>query len=58
MTTYEVTYVNNKGHQSAISVIATDVRHAISQALELKPECRVISALPESMWTDDETHTK
>ena len=43
MTTYEITYVNNKGHQNHISVIATDVRHAISQALELKPECRVIS---------------
>ena len=54
MTTYEVTYVNKKGHQSVISVIATDVRHAINQALELKPECRVISALPESMWNETE----
>ena len=58
MTTYDVTYVNNQGHQDHISVIATDVRHAINQVLELKPECRVTSALPETMWTDDETHTK
>ena len=41
MNTYDVTYVNNKGHQYHISVIATDVRHAINQVLELKPECRV-----------------
>ena len=54
MNTYDVTYVNNKGHQYHISVIATDVRHAINQVLELKPECRVTSALPESMWNETE----
>lgn len=56
MKSYEVRYVSKKGLVKKMSVYATDVRHAINQAHELEPECRVTAALPESMW-NDETHT-
>ena len=35
-------------------VIATDVRHAINQALELNPNVRVLAAFPEPEWNDNE----
>ena len=50
MTTYDVRYLTKREMPGGMTVIARDVRHAIEQVLELKPDVRVIKALPESMW--------
>ena len=51
MTEYEVRGFTRKGNDCGFTVIARDIRHAITQTQELHPEMiRVKSVHPAQMW--------
>ena len=56
MKSYVVKHVglNRRHNEGECHVIATDVRHAINQTLELIPNVRVIAAFPEPEWNDND----
>lgn len=54
MTEYTVRYLDDEKTFDSINLIATDVRHAITQFQELKPDVHMTSVLPADQWTKDE----
>lgn len=56
MIDYDVKYVCKGGDEHTFVVTSTDVRTAINNAFELRPEIkRVIRCTPAPMFTDDLT---
>ena len=54
MKDYDVKYVDKGGDEHTFVVTSTDVRTAINNAFELRPEIkRVIRCTPTPMFTDD-----
>jgi hypothetical protein len=53
MIDYEVLYIDNKGDKQDYVITSTDVRTAMNNLFELRPDCkRIVSCKPKQMWTD------
>ena len=52
MKTYDIRFLTKQGDAGDYELIANDARHAIVQMHELRPEVRVISVQPQSMWSE------
>ena len=58
MIDYDVKYVCKGGDEHCFVVTSIDVRTAINNAFELRPEIkRVLRCTPAPMFTDDETNS-
>ena len=54
MKDYDVKYVDKSGNEHTFVVTSTDVRKAINNAFELRPEIkRIVRCTPAPMFTDD-----
>ena len=54
MKEYIAEYTDKQGANQTSNVTAPDVRTAINNLLELRPDCaRVTSCRPKPMWTED-----
>ena len=54
MKDYDVKYVDGGGNEHPFVVTSTDVRTAINNAFELRPEItRIVRCTPAPMFTDD-----
>ena len=54
MKDYDVKYVDKGGDEHTFVVTSTDVRTAINNAFELRPEItRIVRCTPAPMFTDD-----
>ena len=51
MTEYQVRYVNRRGMSGDYTIVAHDIKHAMTQLNELVPHVRITSVLPAEMWT-------
>ena len=54
MTEYRVRYLDDEKTFGSLTVIATDVSHAITQFQELFPDVHMTSVLPADQWTNNE----
>ena len=51
MIDYEVLYMNSKGEKVSFEITSTDVRTAINNTFELRPDCkRIVWAKPKPMF--------
>ena len=58
MIDYDVKYVCKGGDEHCFIVTSTDVRTAINNAFELRPEIkRILRCTPAPMFSDDETNS-
>ena len=53
MTEYDIRYFDNRHIPYTYTVIAKDVKHAITQFQELMPGLHMTSVLPASQWNDE-----
>ena len=54
MIDYEVVYVDKQGERHTFAVTSTDVRTAINNAFELRPEInRIVRCTPAPMFTEE-----
>ena len=54
MKDYDVKYVDKGGNEHTFVVTSTDVRTAINNAFEVRPEItRIVRCTPAPMFTDD-----
>ena len=54
MKDYDVKYVDGGGNEHEFVVTSTDVRTAINNAFELRPDIRrIVRCTPAPMFTDD-----
>ena len=57
MTEYTVRYLDDKKNPGSMTVIGTDVTHAISQLQEIFPDVHMTSVLPADQWTNEKNTT-
>ena len=53
MTEYDIRYFDNRHISYVHTLLAKDLRHAITQFKELMPDVHMKSVMPAEQWTDD-----
>ena len=53
MKDYQVKYIDNRGNKQDYEITSTDVRTAMSNVFELRPDCkRIVRCEPKPMFED------